>query len=187
MRKLNWTEVSAASFGPRLEPGAYEIVITDVEDNASWEVLKIVYDVASGEKQGIFSSMGPDDNWKHQLSQSYSDKAEAFFKSFLEAVEKSNPGFSIAEWQRTSDEREFIGKRVGVLLRNYHGVSEKGKPFTRLEQVYFMPVEQLRTVEFETPEDRWSKQAEKLAKEESESSTSSTAPSGDYYDPIPFS
>lgn len=182
MRKMNWTEVAPASFGPRLEPGAYEIIITDVEDNQSWDTLNLVYDVAAGEKKGVFASMGAADNWKHQLRQSYGDNAAGFFRSFLDAVEASNPGFSVAQWQEASDERELIGKRVGVLLRNYHGVSEKGKPFTRLEQVYFMPVGELGNVMNEIPEDRWSKQAEKLRDEEAEPQSST----GGYDDPVPF-
>lgn len=131
MQKINWNEVMEATGSTKLEPGAYIIKITAIEDEPQYERLKVVFDVIEGPKTGIYAGMGPDDNWKHQFTQKYSQKAQPFFKAFLRELERDNPGFSIDTWAKHSDEKELVGLKLGMLFRDYYYINNSGDPKCR--------------------------------------------------------
>ena len=90
----------------RLPAGIYLAKITDVQDKADREYLEIRCEIAKGEYEGYFGALvaaGLRDSSTH--IRSYKTSALPFFKAFITAVEKSNPGYKW-DW----DERKLIGK-----------------------------------------------------------------------------
>lgn len=186
MKKFNWVEVDEATSVDWLEPGGYVIEIVDVEDKPEWEALNVVFDVAEGTQAHKFAKMPKEQAWTHQLRQSYKENAQRFFKGFLTALEKSNPGFSIAEWQKASDERELIGLKLGAVINYYHSVSEKGLPRKSYNLARPMSADRIRAGDFTVPEDGWSKEARELDDQEKAKSTAGGSAGGDLYDDCPF-
>lgn len=167
-----------------MQPGGYIIKILRVVDEPQYERLQIVYDIADGDLRGIYADLPTDEDWKHRISQKYSAKAQPFFKGFLKALERSNSGFSIEEWQKDSDERDLVGLYVGELFRNYHYISEQdGKEKTRVEGAYAVPVETIRKGDYTVPDDRWQ---DGLDPKSATESTVSDTPDDPFGDPVPF-
>ena len=157
MRKLNWDEVTAASSGI-MQPGAYAIEITDVKDNEKYECLEVVYDVIEGEYAGRFKNMTPDEDWKHQFRQAYSDKAMPFFKRFLDELEGDNPSFTIANWQVTSDPKALIGLKLGMLFREYRYINQQGEAKWRLDADRPLSLAEVAHGDVKAPKPRYSNQ-----------------------------
>lgn len=156
MKKLNWTEIDAATYGDRLPAGGYILKITDIEDDPKRERLIVTYDIAEGDYKGKYSDTPESDVWMHQFSQHYSDKAKSFFKGFLQALADSNNNFNIADWEQTSDEKDLIGLNVGMIFRNYHYISERdGKRKVRTETARPIAASTIRKGDFTVPEDRY--------------------------------
>lgn len=143
MRSKDWTRVASAT-GNSLKPGFYVLRITQVDDYPSREYLKVTYDVADGPLVGCFSTLGPDQNWRHQFTRSYSDKSEAFFKKFLEDLEASNISFGWQDWQSRSNEQEFVGLSVGACVQERLYTNEKGEDKKAVEVVYTLPADDVR-------------------------------------------
>ena len=175
MKKFNWNEVEEATSIEWLPQGGYVVKITDVEDRPDWETLIITFDVAEGPQAGKFKNMPADMNWSHQFRQGYSDRAQRFFKGFLTALEKSNPGFSVDKWQVNSDEKDLAGLQVGVVLNYYHYVNEKGIAVKKYNCARTLPVDKIRSGDFKVPDDTWSDEAKAL-EEEATSANESTSP-----------
>lgn len=131
MRKLNWDEVTEPSNGI-MEPGAYAIEITDVNDNEDQEFLEVIYDVIEGEHKGKFKDAKPDEDWKHSFRQYYNDKSLNFFKRFLARLEDENPNFTVKAWQSTSDPKALIGLKLGMLFGEYRYINNNGEAKWRL-------------------------------------------------------
>lgn len=136
MKALNgYSEAKATTFGdiPKLEPGGYVLKILNVkEEQTAWGTTRIAlqFDVEEGENKGIFQKIydaTPDEwenkKWKgsHRINvpQDKGDgkypKALGFFKSQIEAFEKSNNGLFIncnSDW----DVSVLKGKLVGAVF-----------------------------------------------------------------------
>lgn len=183
MKATNWVEVTGVGNNRVMPAGAYVVTIQDVEDDPRRESLSIIYDVAEGEYKGIYADTPDEDSWKHRFYERYSDRAKGFFKAFLVALEKSNPGFSIEQWQKASNEKDFIGKKVGVIFNNFHYVSERdGKERTRLEAKMAIPADDVRDGKWTMPEDRW----QEGLTPHPETSTATTSGQESLYDSVPF-
>ena len=180
MRKVNWVEVESANFGDRLKPGGYVLEITAVEDVPSKDYLEIYYDIAEGDKRGMFRDTPKDKAWTHRFIQGYGDRSQSFFKGFLEALEASNPSFSIEDWQESSNEQRLVGLKLGAVFRNYHYISERdGQERERAEYAWAVPANDIRDGKFTIPDDRYQ---DGLSAKPSASSTGSD----DLYDDLPF-
>lgn len=118
---------------PKLEPGGYVLRIINVKvEESQWGAkLAFQFDIAEGNNKDFFKNLysaTPDDwgdkKWKgsyrmkfpvNEGDQTRYNKAVGFFKSQLEAFEKSNPGLKInagGEW----DEQMLKGKIVGAIF-----------------------------------------------------------------------
>lgn len=152
MKPINWTEVQESTGSTMLEPGAYVCRITDVHDVPSKEYIEVVYDVIEGPKAGIYANMGPDDEWKHRFFQSYKDTAKGMFKAFYTRIQESNPGFM---WNGT-DERQFIGKEIGLLFRKEYYTGNDGADKERTVVDYAICSQDVRSGNFKVrePNDR---------------------------------
>lgn len=104
----NWEELKADEGFKSVKPGPYIVKIVEVEDVASSEYLKIKFDIAEGELKGEYARQQETfGNWPNQATiyKSYKDSCGQYFKRFITAVEKSNPGY-VWDW----DERKLVGK-----------------------------------------------------------------------------
>ena len=147
----NWEFVEAASNFPKVPVGGYVLKITDVKDNPRDEYLEITWDVYEGEYAGTFSGAEP---WIHTFRKYYNDKSAPFFKKFLVALEDSND-FSVAAWNKTQDEREFIGLLFGGLIQERYYTSERdGEDKTALEVADTTDIYSIRNGFYRLPEPR---------------------------------
>lgn len=92
----------------KLPAGIYGVKITNVVDKSENEYLEIYCDIVKGEYANYFKTLV--DNGLRDSSKSirsYKTNAIPFFKAFMTAVEKSNPGY---KWNW--DEKSLIGKNV---------------------------------------------------------------------------
>lgn len=147
MKPINWTEVKESTGSTMLEPGAYVCRIVDVHDVPEKEYLWVVYDVAEGSQKGAYAGMGPDDEWKHRYAQSYKESARGMFKAFVNRVQESNPGF---EWNGT-DERQFVGKEVGLLFGKEYYDGNNGEEKERTVVVRAIASQDVRVGNFKVP------------------------------------
>lgn len=160
MKIGNWTTVDAANVGGGnfLEAGGYVMRIVRVTDHPEEEYLDIVVDVAEGEHAGIYAGLPESDDWRHSYRRYYGEKAQAYFKQFLDALEISNRGrFDIATWERQCNEQEFVGLELGVILQKQLFTKKKGnnagKDGWRLQWFASVPSQDIRNGEFEVPTD----------------------------------
>lgn len=185
MKNFKWTKVEDPANVDWLPQGGYVIEIVDVDDMPSWETLNIVFDVAEGEHAHKFADVPSSRAWTHQLRQSYSEKAQRFFKGFLTALEQSNPNFTIEEWERDCDETQLIGLKFGAIINYYHYVNEKGVLCKKYNLVRPVSVDKIHKGDFDVPEDNWSNEA-KRASEESNDNAASDSKQGNLYSDVPF-
>ena len=105
-----------------LPPGGYVCAIKDarVEDNGYGEKIMVALDVCEGEYAGIFGDIfksrqrSGGAKWPcvyDQFTHTRDGDTNGWFKGFITAVERSNPGFVWA-W----DERTLKGKAVGFVF-----------------------------------------------------------------------
>ena len=116
----------------RLPAGIYPIVITNVVDVPEKEYLEIYCDIFQGEYKDYFKiavENGGKDTSK--TVRSYKQNALAFFKGFMTAIEKSNPGYKW-DW----DETKLVGKKaVGIFGEEEYEKDGQIKISTKLIEV----------------------------------------------------
>ena len=145
---VNWEEVTAAGSSALLPAGGYVAVITDVEDVERSEYLRLTYDIAEGPCKGFFAT--DDRDYTHQFTRSYTDKASGFMKRFLQCVEDSNAGFSLASWD--SDPQGLKGKLVGILVQREDYTNRSGEDRARMNVEGFASADDIRAGRFVLPE-----------------------------------
>jgi len=111
MKKFNLDDVQESV--KNIIPGAYICRITGVIDHPDREYLEINFDIAEGEYKNYYSDLFKQfgGNWRGRIYRSYKEKAMVFFKAFIVAVEKSNPGYT---WNW--DENSLINRLVVVVF-----------------------------------------------------------------------
>lgn len=154
MKIRNWEMVDAATgAGSKIPAGGYVITMTKVEDVPSKECIEITYDIAEGEFKDHYSDeFARTHPYIHQFRRWYSDKAENYFKRFLECVEASNANFDITVWQGKSDEHELCGLIVGATFGVERYTNERGEDKERLVMVDILPASDIRAGNFAVPE-----------------------------------
>ena len=150
MKIGNWTEITEAGSFTRLPVGGYVMKIVDAKDNPKNEYLEIVYDIAEGEYADHYAG---EEDWRHNKRRYYSEKSKGFFKAFLSRLEESNNGrFTIAEWQRTCDEKRLIGLLFGGVMQERMYTNDKGEDKTILELTdRFYSAQDIRNGDFTIP------------------------------------
>ena len=180
MKMKKWTSVQASGNGGgvRVPAGGYVFMCTGVEDVPSREYLRLTYDIAEGEYKGAFSQgYAADNEWTHQFTVSYSERAEGLFKRLLECLEASNPSFNVAAWEQTSNEQAFVGKLFGAAVGNEKYTNQKGEDKERWTLPSWWTVEDIRGGHFTCPADK----DNRTAKQET-----TTVPTSVYDESIPF-
>jgi len=151
----NEYENAKASTGEftRLPAGGYIAEIKAVEDKADKEYLAITFDIASGEFKGFYSDeWGQAHPYAHQFVRSYKDKALGMFKGFLQAIDKSNGTKFEAQAKTGLNERDLVGKRIGVVIGYEEYNSDRGEVRERSRVTATRSVEAIERGDFKVPE-----------------------------------
>lgn len=161
MKVKNWELIEESAVGEKLPAGGYVVRIVDVNDVPEKEYLWIVYDILESNVDGKLSTdhaghygddFGKQNPWAHRFTRSYKDSAEGMFKAFLSRLEESNRGkFDAKAWQGKSDEREFVGLELGVVLQTRYYTNEKGEDKEALEVRGVYASQDIRSGDFKVP------------------------------------
>lgn len=157
MRKIeNWEEIRDFSEIASLPVGPQPCKITNVEDVTAKSYLKVEFEIVSGPFKGWYTSLQErTGNWYGTLNRSYKDAALGFFKAFITAVEKSNPGYKW-DW----NEKSLIGKYVVANYREEESVYN-GELQTRVRPFEFRSVQAYKDGEIKEPAKKTLTEAEK--------------------------
>lgn len=146
----NFDNITPTADRERLAPGGYILKITDVEDMAAKEYLRIVYDIAEGPEAGRYSDeWGAAHPYAHTYLRSYKNEEWVLkrFKTFINAIETSNDGFKWA-W----NESQLEGRIFGAILALEEYENDRGEIKTRLYIPAVMSADRIRTGDFTVPE-----------------------------------
>ena len=169
MKKFNdWENVKAASEFVPLPAGGYIVELKNAkikeyksQNGDSFERFEVALDIAEGEFKDYYANdycnqTGEDKKWKGVLrfympKDDGSEKDEwtkSRFKSFIEAVEDSNPGYHWG-WEEST----LRGKKIGCLFRleewEYNGkTGKKAQPFKAVS------VEKIKSGNFKIPKEK---------------------------------
>ena len=115
MKKIEGYDlVNEAGELKRLPAGAYACKLIEVIDVPEKEYLDVYFDIVEGEFKGYFSTLQANSGKNYgRITRSYKPNALPFFKAFITAVEKSNPGYT---WNW--DEKSLNGKFCTVVFRD---------------------------------------------------------------------
>lgn len=98
----------------QLPAGAYVCKIIEVIDNADKEYLDVYFDIVEGEFKNYFTTLFNSTGKNYgRIARSYKTNALPFFKAFITAVEKSNPGYKW-DW----NEKSLNNKLCAVSFRD---------------------------------------------------------------------
>ena len=169
MKKFNnWENVKAASEFVPLPAGGYIVELKNAkvkeyknQNGDAFERFEIALDIAEGEFKDYYANdycnqTNEDKKWKGVLrlympkedGSEQDEWTKSRFKSFIEAVEDSNPGFHW-DW----DESKLRGKKIGCLFRleewEYNGkTGKKAQPFKAVS------VEKIKSGNFKIPKEK---------------------------------
>ena len=169
MKKFNnWENVKAASEFVPLPAGGYIVELKNAkvkeyknQNGDAFERFEIAIDIADGEFKDYYANdycnqTNEDKKWKGVLrlympkedGSEQDEWTKSRFKSFIEAVEDSNPGFHW-DW----DESKLRGKKIGCLFRleewEYNGkTGKKAQPFKAVS------VEKIKSGNFKIPKEK---------------------------------
>ena len=151
MKNVNWADVEENQEYKRLAPGGYVCGIVNVEDVEENEYLKVSYDVVVGDFKGYFKQLHEAKQfWGGTFIKSYKETALSFFKGFLTAIEKSNPNFTVNQFN--NDLTKLKGKYIGLVLGEEEYVSKENELKTRLYVAQVHSVDKIKTNDFKVPE-----------------------------------
>lgn len=153
IRPNDFDSVQAAGEREELKLGGHVCRILNVEERktaAGGDMLVISMDIAEGEQKDFFANKYKNDTregkkWGCVVYQNVLNKdgsTNPFFKTFIESVEKSNPGFKV-QWGADFAE-QFKDKLVGGVFgrEQYRNQNQELRFMTKC--VYFRTVEQVR-------------------------------------------
>lgn len=148
MKNINWNNVKDVDDRKRLIAGGYIARITSATDEPAKEYTFIEYDIAEGEFKDYYKELYEAKNfWGGQTVKSYKEKALPFYKAFLTAIKESNAGFMF-----NNDERNLVGKVVGIVLGEEEYRKKDGGIGKRLYVNRFTSTDKIRTNDFDIPE-----------------------------------
>ncbi len=165
MRPINnWENVKEAGGDfENLPAGGYVCEIKKVTEkknkNNNGTRLEIWFEISEGEWRGFFerdwrNQAREDKYWHGQINQNIpldgSPKYEAqcsFFKSFINAIEDSNPGYHWA-W----DENTLVNRRCGVIFGEQEKMSKRGNKYIATYASSIVSVAAIKEGKYKIPE-----------------------------------
>ena len=146
----------------KLPAGGYICKITDVKDcpagfnpdkPESGDYLRIYFDIADGEYKGFYSDdFGAKYPDIHSFIRSYKPKALGMFKGFLQAVDDSNGTALAGKAGGGLDEKQLIGKLVGLVLGYEEYVANMGEIREKIVVTENRSVAAIKSGDFKVPE-----------------------------------
>ena len=143
-----YDSINEAGEFKRLPAGVYGVRITNVVDKPENEYFEVYCDIVKGEFAGYFKAQvdaGLKDNSRH--IRSYKTSALPFFKAFITAVEKTNPGYKW-DW----DEKKLIGKNVIAVFGEEEYLDKDGNTKTAVKLVEFRSLQAYQEGNVKVPE-----------------------------------
>ena len=141
--------ISEAGEFKRLPAGIYGVKITKVVDNPANEYLEVYCDIAQdGEFKNYFETLVKSGMTDTSRSfRSYKQNALPFFKAFITAVEKTNPGYHW-DW----DEQKLVGKKVMAVFGEEEYKANDGSVKIATRCVEFRSYEAFKEGRIKVPE-----------------------------------
>ena len=143
-----YDSINEAGEFKRLPAGIYGVKITSVKDVPEKEYLEITCDITKGEFANYFSTLvanGLKDTSK--TMRSYKTNALPFFKAFVTAVEKTNPGY---QWDW--DENKLVGKNVIAVFGEEEYLDSDNNVKVGIKLVEFRSLEAYQQGKIKVPE-----------------------------------
>lgn len=154
----NWDMINEAGEFKKLPAGIYGVVLTSVKDDPTHQYFEITCDITKGEFAGYFKAQvdaGLKDG--SRTFRSYKPNALAFFKGFITAVEKSNPGYHW-DW----DESKLVGKNVIAVFGEEEYLDQDGNVKVGTKLVEFRSLDAYKEGKIKVPELKKLPQVEKV-------------------------
>lgn len=139
--------VNEAGEFKRLPAGIYGVKITGVKDVPENEYLEITCDITKGEFKDYFKTLMQAGKADQSRSiRSYKEKALPFFKAFITAVEKTNPGYHW-DW----DETKLVGKNVMAVFAEEEYLDADGNVKTSIKLYDFRSLQAYQEGKIQVP------------------------------------
>lgn len=154
----DWTLVEPNTGGSKLEPGCYICRILDVREgkqaSSGAYCLEIIYDIAEGTEAGHYSDeWGRNNAWAHTDRWYYgTDKTNGSFRGRLDALEKSNPSFSVESFG--NDENKLKGLLIGMGIQKRFYTADDGSDKEALEVARVWDTDYVRNGKAKLPDPR---------------------------------
>lgn len=164
-KPANYDTTKAYGEFETLALGGHICRILKVEETTSRsgkEMLGIYLDIAEGEQAGYYKKRyeqddRPEKKWPcivYQLTQDRYGNASKGFKTFIQSVSKSNPGFDEAMIWGDGFAEHFKGRLVGGAFGREQYINKNGEFKWAVKCASFYPVDAVRKG-IETPQDRY--------------------------------
>lgn len=139
-----------------VEPGGYIVKVIGTNIDTQYNRLQLDVDIVEGKYKGYFTRLQERANFWGLTANLYMNKEDAWkFANAVDAFRKSNAGF---EWEddAENDERKMVGMIVGAITQKRHYIGNDGVKKSKLLVNRLVPVEEIRSGDFEIPEDLFS-------------------------------
>lgn len=140
LKPANYDQVQVVRYNP-LTPGPHRCVIQAVEETysstAGNEMLKITVDTDRTDSQPEHFRNLDRKPMKWLVTDAKTEYGTQNLKSFICAVEASNPGFQVFWGDKIQFEAQFRGKRIGCNFGEEEYLNDKGETKTAVKPIYF--------------------------------------------------
>lgn len=143
----NVTEAAGGGGGFHLAPGGYVLKIIDLELQMRREYVRLKFDVAEGPCAGTFANA----MWPISDIMSWSAKSLPYLKAKLRALSESNDGWSAEDAFKRDAWSEFVGKRVGAIVRDRVYTGRDGTDKTGNDIYQLVPTETIASGDYVVP------------------------------------
>lgn len=127
--------------------GGHVLKITGATEDAGQTYMEIQYDIAEGPHAGHYEYSN---SFRRYYESSFGDATP--FDKFMSAVEESNPGFDMMEWQKTWNMQALVGKTVGAVFKKRFYTAENGNDYEAPRLHYCCSVDTIRQGKFKVPD-----------------------------------
>lgn len=145
----NWDKINEAGEFERLPAGVYGVTITKVVDNPTNEYLEVYCDITQeGKYKNYFKALTDAGLVDTSRSfRSYKTNAIPFFKAFITAIEKTNPGYAW-DW----DEQKLVGKKVMAVFGEEEYIDKNNEVKVGTKCIEFRSYEAFKEGRIKVPE-----------------------------------
>ena len=150
MPRIDLTNIEEATGigGFDVEPGGYVAVVTDFDEHQDRQYVRFSFDIAEGPSKGTYAKsqypIGDVMSWK-------SDGALGMTKHKLHVFADSNPGFDPNAAFQTDDWRQFVGRAVGIVVRERLYTKKDGSDGHGVEVASLTTPDAIRAGDFVVP------------------------------------